>query len=112
MLTIRDHYSSSYGLRTRVNAASSDLTAAFAVRFDTPGERLTRSCAEDHYIAIPLWLSTRPAARRLYRALRSHEAFTLNIAGNSLPTLLRQGIDQDIADEFLFGVLRLVHELW
>lgn len=91
LLTVQEHTSSSYAPRTYANALNADLTVAFAVDFTTAGERLTHKAAQARYHAIPLAGEPIVAARSLYRAMRLHNARTLNIAGNGIYTLSQVG---------------------
>jgi hypothetical protein len=113
-LTITEH-TGGYADRTRYNANYADLTVAFAINFDTPGERLTLSAAGDKYVGIPfeqyrmigdvfgvadlilMEMGTRDNVR------------VVNIAGNGIYTLVKQGIYQEDIDDFLFDVLAIVH---
>lgn len=111
-LEVLEHSLASYPPRTRENAAKADLTVAFAVDFDTHGERLTRKAAGTRYVAISLDRDPIEAARILYAALRRFNATTLNVAGNSLPTLLVRGWTQTRADQFVFDVLAACTTHW
>lgn len=73
-LAILEHASPSYAPRTAVNAKTADATLAFAVDFNSAGERLTRRVAEGRYLAVPL--SREPEAvltqaRNVFRFLRA-----------------------------------------
>lgn len=111
-LEVLEHSLASYPPRTRENAAKADLTVAFAADFDTHGERLTRKAAGTRYVAISLDRDPIEAARILYAALRRFNATTLNVAGNSLPTLLVRGWTQTRADQFVFDVLAACTTHW
>lgn len=111
-LEVLEHASGSYPPRTRENASKADLTVAFAVDFDTHGERLTRKAAGTRYVAISLDSDPIEAARILYAALRRFQATTLNVAGNSLPTLLGRGWTQARADQFVLDVLATCSKHW
>lgn len=111
-LEVLEHSLASYPPRTRENASKADLTVAFAVDFDTHGERLTRKAAGTRYVAISLDRDPIEAARILYAALRRFNATTLNVAGNSLPTLLVRGWTQTRADQFVFDVLAACTTHW
>jgi hypothetical protein len=111
-LTVQAHLSASYSPRTYANAQAADLTAAFAVDFDTAGERLTRKAAKERYIAIPFGGDPVDAARALYRALRQHDAHTLNIAGNGIYTLSHAGWDQSAVNTWVYAVLATVAAHW
>lgn len=112
MLEIVEHPSESYPPRTYKNAKEADLTAAFALKFDTAGERLTQKAAGDRYIAISLDEDVIEAARILFRALRHHNAKILNIAGNGIYTLAPTGWTQDRLNLHLLAILAKVHQHW
>lgn len=106
------HKSHGYMARTCHNAAEAELTAAFALNFETAGERLTRRMAGPRYVAIPFDSAPLDAARILYRALKTHNARTLNVAGNGLQTLSRSGWTQAQCNQFLYEVLSMVQPHW
>ena len=114
MLSIVDHASPSYGPRTRQNAADGDVTVAFAVDFETAGERLTRKAAGDRWLGLPLTDDPISSARTLYRWLRDRSLArpTVNVAGNGLHSLSKHGWTQDAANRHVFAVLSKVHEYW
>jgi len=114
-LAILEHASPSYAPRTAVNAKTADATLAFAVDFNSAGERLTRRVAEGRYLAVPL--SREPEAvltqaRNVFRFLRAGGYRALNIAGNSIATLSKQGWGQADVDQFVWGVLSKVNAHW
>lgn len=111
-LLILQHSSSHYGPRTYENAKSCALTAAFAVDFGTAGERLTHKAAGQKYVGISVTDEPIAAARQLYKALRYHDAHTLNIAGNGIYTLAKHGWSQAEMDAWLYEVLKTVCEHW
>lgn len=51
------------------------------------------------------------AARLLYKALRFHNAKTLNIAGNGIYTL-QESCAQEALNQWLFDVISIVHRHW
>lgn len=104
--------SATYPPRTFINANNSDLTVAFAVDFDSAGEKLTHRAAGDRYIAISLETKAIESARILYKKLRSLNAKILNVAGNGIYTLTKKGWTQDSVDQYVFDVLSIVHEHW
>ena len=111
-LTLVAHRSASYAPRTRHNAATADLTLAFAVDFTTAGERLTRTAAAPRYEGLPLAIHDDPVmtARAVYRVVAlQRRARVLNIAGNGLHTLACHGITQEALNRWLYGVLAPVH---
>jgi hypothetical protein len=88
---------------------------AFALNFDTPGEKLTSSAAGNKYLAIPLEQyrmindPITPAdmiCRELERwNFGAADSAVLNIAGNGIYTLRREGLKQEDVDDFLFDVM-------
>ncbi len=111
-IDFREHDQTGYSARTRHNAASAQLTAAFAFDFETAGEKLTRRAAGDRYVAIPLSIKPIEAARMLYRALKQHDAHVLNIAGNGMHTLAHYDVNQGEANSYLLVVLAHVTAHW
>ncbi|MCC7544662.1 MAG: hypothetical protein IT506_04145 [Aquabacterium sp.] len=111
-LELLEHSSPNYSPRTWANAKGADLTVAFAVDFTTAGEKLTHKAAGERYVGIDLALDPIQAARTLYRALRDHDAHTLNVAGNGIYTLAKHGWTQESVDAHVFAVLAKVHEHW
>jgi hypothetical protein len=109
---VLEHTSSSYAPRTYANARGADLTVAFAVNFETAGERLTHKASAGRYIGIPLEFEPIEAARLLYKAMRGYQARSLNIAGNGIYTLAQHGWNQEQANEYVHAVLAQVHQFW
>lgn len=116
-LTLLAHSASGYAPRTTVNAKIANLTVAFAVNYDSAGEKLTKRSAGAKYVALPLHWSVIDSARVLYQAIKKHkaaakpdDAFVLNIAGNSLHTLQRSTWDQTRIDDHIFRVLHLCYQ--
>lgn len=112
MLRIEEHPASGYTARTQANAQGADLTVAFAVDYNTAGERLTRKVAGERYLAVPLSRTPLEAARELYRALRDRNARSLNVAGNGIYTLAQHGWTQEAVSAWVYEVLAKVHEHW
>ena len=82
-----EHFSTSYGPRTKHHAQTADLTVAFAEDFNSAGERLTKREAGKRYVAIHLSTDPLVAARMLYAACKKHNVSTLNVAGNGIYSL-------------------------
>ena len=105
--------SEGYGHRTYINAASADVTLAFAVDFTTSGEKCTKDAAlkaNKLYIPINLddsnWKVDIP-----YTAWMIKELHSLNIAGNGIYTLSKYDISQDKCDRMIYYFIeRLVNE--
>lgn len=110
MLTIVEHKSASYGPRTFHNAKSADWTVAFAVDFETGGEKLTHRAAGKKYLALPLRRSPIVNARELYKAIYLNKVKTLNVAGNGIYTCAKFGTYQATVNQLVYETLRKVHE--
>ena len=122
MLTLTQHASSGYKPRTLHNAASATLTVAFALDFNTAGERLTKKAAMSagthRYVAIPLNTDPLEASRMVYRAMLDlircelvHDRImVLNIAGNGIYSLSEHGWTQDRVNQYVYQVLTKVNE--
>lgn len=116
-LLIVEHSSSSYSPRTYLNAKTADITVALAVDYSTAGEKLTHKAAGDKYVALPLTGPTEDAvqaARLLFKALRDRglKEPTINVAGNGIYTLDKQGWTQRSINLHLFIILAKVHRYW
>ncbi|WP_454727721.1 MULTISPECIES: YpsA SLOG family protein [Cupriavidus] len=110
-LTLVEHASPRYGPRTRQNAACADVTLAFAIDFETRGEKLTRAAAGARYEDLYLALAEDPVitARMVYRTVvLQRDARVVNVAGNGLHTLSRHGIEQAALNRWLYAVLAQV----
>lgn len=100
-----------YPSRTEVNAKSADITFAIAVKFDSAGEKLTKSLAQKHgKIYIPIHPGGDIAEKADRIVGKINESFlgqhyvTLNIAGNGIYTM--KGImAQEECDEFTYNLL-------
>lgn len=120
VLTITE-YPGGYAARTKYNAQYADLTVAFALNFDTPGEVCTRQAAGDKYVAIPLEPSRMMGdvlgpAEAILDAMEWIQALdkrcqvdVVNIAGNGIYTLTRNSITQEDVNAYLFDILAVVH---
>ncbi|MBC8739763.1 hypothetical protein F6X40_23915 [Paraburkholderia sp. UCT31] len=108
-VTLEAHASSEYKPRTLANANGADVTVAFAVDFETAGERLTRKAAGDRYVAISYGMNVDDAARKLSDYMWRKNALTLNVAGNGIATLAKKGITQHMANRWVYDVLRHAH---
>lgn len=115
-MKVIEHKSASYGPRTYVNAGRADLTIAFAVDYTTAGEKLTHKAAGTKYLAIGLDRDAVMAAREVWRACRAigkgNEPLVLNIAGNGIYTLAKQGWAQQAVNRYIYNILALVAEHW
>lgn len=111
-LDIQQHNSQSYSPRTFANAAGAEWTVAFASDFTTSGERLTKKAAGARYVPINIGGDPVAAARVLYKALRASNARSLNVAGNGIYTLSKDGWSQLGVNRWVYQVLAKVHEHW
>ncbi len=109
-MQIVEHSSDQYKPRTVHNAESSDLNVAFALDFNTAGERLTKKSANGKYVAISLNMESIEAARILYKASKYFNVETLNIAGNGIYSLADCGWTQEFLNQWIFDVISLVHK--
>jgi hypothetical protein len=115
---IREHASASYGPRTWENAKKGDVTVAFAVDFETAGERLTHKASAGKYIGLHIASELMNAehalhcARQLFAFARAKNARCLNVAGNGIYTLSRHGLNQQDVNRFVASVLCKVHGHW
>lgn len=110
MLTILEHTSSSYAPRTYVNAAKGDVTIAIAVDYSTAGEKLTHKAAGGKYIALPLEMPWIENARELFKFIRPRAARKINVAGNGIYTLAKDGVTQEEINLYVYRILSKVHE--
>ena len=114
LIDINQHNSEKYTPRTYYNAKSADLTVALAVDLNTAGERCTHKAAGVKYIGIKLTDETDDiqVARQLYKKLKELNVKKLNIAGNGIYTLSKNGCNQDFINFFVYKVISKVHEHW
>ncbi len=108
------HKSASYGPRTYANAHEGDLTIAVAANYNTGGERLTHKAAGDKFLALPLAMPAIEAARLLYRTLRERNLTNpvINVAGNGMQTMNRNGFTQEYVNIHMLEILSPVHKHW
>jgi hypothetical protein len=108
------HKSSGYGPRTYANAHEGDLTIAVAANYKTVGERLTHKAAGDKFLALPLAMDALEAARLMYRTLRDRDLKNpvINVAGNGMQTMNRNGFTQEFVNIRLLEILSPVHKHW
>lgn len=116
-----------YQQRTRENAQADDIdfTIAFAVNFDTYGEKATKKFSESWYIGVDMPESggkgldlsakaVRNAAESIISRLPEEfvggEPFGVNLAGNGLYTLAEHGVTQEQCDEFVTRVFAALRE--
>lgn len=106
-----EHKSPTYPPRTYHNAATAQLTVAFADDFETRGEKLTHKAAGEKYIPIYLGTDTTVAARELYKKCKTlGNVEILNVAGNGIYSLKPKGWTQDAVNQWVYDVISLVHK--
>jgi hypothetical protein len=107
MLFIEDK---SFGYRERtIKNATADATIAFAMDFNTAGERLTKKAAQENgKVFIPLNLKNSiNETEKIINALNKikKDEIVLNIAGNGIYSLTKFNMTQEFVDEMIFMVL-------
>lgn len=110
MLLVKEHSSPKYTPRTYYNAKSAEITLAFAMDFNTAGERLTKKASYPNYLDLSLdepWIDN---ARKVWRVLHKNNYRIINIAGNGIYTLSKYGMKQSDVDNYLFNVLKQVND--
>lgn len=110
MIEILEHKSSSYAPRTYANAANADVTIALAVDYSTAGERLTHKAAGEKYLKLDLQESAIVNARNLWQVVHKIGNPVINVAGNGIYTLNKQGWDQEKINWYVYALLGLVHK--
>jgi len=101
---------SNYQQRTKENADWSDATIAFAVDFNTAGERLTKKVAGDKWNGIKLIVSndnlyySEVELDEIARRYKG-ESIKLNIAGNGLYTFNKSGITQSKVNDVITSAI-------
>lgn len=107
------HAEYSYVPRTTENAKGADVTVAFAVDFNTAGERLTKREAGVRYVGITYGIDPAVAAASLLKFLVERKGSSLNVAGNGIYTFaenlkLSEVLAQAQANQWVFDVLSRV----
>lgn len=115
MIQFYEHTETGYAMRTWENAKRAGLTAAFAVDFNSPGELLTRKAAYGKYKRLLVGAHLNEEALGCFIISTAEEmdrrkTDTLNIAGNSLHTLIKYGYDQSYADALMLNFLSQLNE--
>ena len=108
-LELNEHSSSNYQHRTNYNATVADLTVAFAVDFETAGEKLTKKVSKDKYLRFlisdtgehPIHI-----AAKIKQWCVNKNVKTINIAGNGLYTLSQHNWTQEKTNIFIYSVLK------
>ncbi len=118
MIKIDQTKSDKYPPRTYHNAKAADLTVAFAIDFNTSGEKLTKKAAGDKYISVDITKSAITDAQILFNKIyMKRNLWTLNIAGNSLNTFTKYRSLQDesiwsqeLINKYIYTIIKFVHE--
>ena len=115
MIDFMEERLSGYVPRTIKNAMM-DATLAFAVNFDTAGERLTRKWVYNHgkqYLAIDInhLIVTQERIDKIVHRFNRYKVETINIAGNGIYTLKHLYSQGDI-DEFIYALLLAINTDW
>lgn len=120
-IDFKQHENSDYPSRTRANAGA-DATLAFAVDFKTAGERVTKTAVENKkklYVPIKVPAKSKsskgftPDAKTIssiITELNKAKAKSLNIAGNTLDTMLGAKYSQEDIDQYVYKLLKAVVE--
>lgn len=117
MINFIEHSSEKYAPRTVANAASSDITFAFACDFKSGGEVLTKRSVLNHgKIYIPVNMSNQTIDYNRILSICKHmegktigkSSLIINIAGNGIYTLKNYGITQYDSD---FFIVRMIDEI-
>lgn len=116
MITFIEHTSSDYKPRTIINA-SSDITIAFAIDFDTSGEKLTKEAVLKQYRTyIPVnILKDKIDEENIKKILYAisitgcfQKELILNVAGNGIYTMKRNFFQNEvdyIIEQYLSNIL-------
>lgn len=110
MLIVKEHSSSNYSPRTYYNAKSAQITLAFAIDFNTAGEKLTKKASYPNYLSLDLRKEWIESARLIYKELKRNNFTVINIAGNGIYTLKKQGLSQSDINTYVFNCLSKVYE--
>lgn len=108
MIIFNEHKETGYAMRTWDNARLADLTIAFAIDFNTPGEILTRKVAYGKYRSIDLRSSSatlRNDLQFLHLEIKNKNIKRLNIAGNGIYTFVKDNISQELLNARLLSYL-------
>lgn len=101
-----------YAVRSRENAMTTNLTIAFAADFNTPGEKVTEEAAKGKIIQVPLGSGEMSDAKEIARTIMScmttwekTHPLDLNIAGNGISVLEKNGISQSKINAVMTEIL-------
>lgn len=107
-LIVKQDNSPTYPPRTAYNTKSSDVTLALATDLTTRGEQLTYKLAgEQKYLGFELVddIHTLFVARQLFKKLKEVNGSTVNIAGNGIYTLIKEGCTQEFINQFVYEII-------
>lgn len=111
-LTLEESGSYDYGARTKYNAQHSDLTLAIALDFNTSGERLTKRCAGESYVALtPSDCFFDARIKHVIDFKQSRGMQSINVAGNGIYTWCKRGWTQSDVCVLVLQVLKRIHEV-
>lgn len=110
MITFQEHEQTGYAMRTWDNARLSDLTIAFAIDFNTPGELLTRKAAygKCEQISILDLLADDNVPAHYIIEKYNTKFLRLNIAGAGIYNL-KKVLNQEIVDQLIFHFIKNLH---
>lgn len=114
MITFKNNNTTSYSWRTRLNTFNSDITLAFAIDFNTAGEKATKKAATAQgkpYLGIIVnneYSSDR--VNKIVDKLNSidEDSIRINIAGNGIYTMAKHGYTQEFCNIL---VLTYLHDI-
>jgi hypothetical protein len=107
-VTILEHHSDKYPPRTFHNAAKSDLTIAFAINFNTAGERLTHKAACGKYLAVSV---ANPNFNEIGKYIEINQPKIINIAGNSERTFTDNSIPMTTVRNVIKSVMVYIQSI-
>jgi len=110
MITYIEDKSPKYPPRTYANA-SADATIAFAFDFGTPGELLTKDAVEKQgklYIQVFPSFVNSLKIKNVATFVSDAKVKTINIAGNSLPIIIKNNFTQLYCDTFVHEFMKLL----
>lgn len=121
MIKFEQSNDSGYAKRTEDNVKGADVTIAFAIDFNTAGEKLTAAMCEKHgkpLLQIKIHTYYTELNRRVDTAnqvitfLEQHNAKSINFAGNGLYTLKYFGWFQQQCNWFMLAILKEVTQYY
>lgn len=111
MITFQEHKETGYAMRTWENARLSDLTIAFAIDFNTPGELLTRKAAYgkcEQISILDLLADDNVPAYYIIEKYNVPHIKRINIAGAGIYNL-KKVLDQKTVDDLIFHFIKNLH---